>query len=93
MSVRFEWDPKKAASNLSKYSVAFEEALTVFANPLAKIFDDEQHARGRAMKRARLVPSPSPLPRGRNARERPPFQAAPPRLRGYSGAVISSDCG
>jgi uncharacterized DUF497 family protein len=42
--VRFEWDPKKAASNLSKHRVAFEEGLTVFADPLAKIFDDEDHS-------------------------------------------------
>ena len=42
--MRFEWDPKKAASNLSKHRVAFEEGLTVFANPLAKVFDDEDHS-------------------------------------------------
>jgi hypothetical protein len=28
MSVKFEWDPKKAASNLSKHGVSFEEGLT-----------------------------------------------------------------
>ena len=42
--MKFEWDPKKAASNLSKHRVAFEEGLTVFADPLAKIFDDEDHS-------------------------------------------------
>ena len=42
--MRFEWDPKKAASNRSKHRVAFEEGLTVFADPLAKIFDDEDHS-------------------------------------------------
>jgi len=42
--VKFEWDPKKAASNLAKHRVAFEEALTVFADPLARIFDDEDHS-------------------------------------------------
>jgi uncharacterized DUF497 family protein len=41
MGVKFEWDLKKAALNLSKHGVSFEEALTVFADPLAKIFDDE----------------------------------------------------
>jgi len=46
MSVKFEWDPKKAALNLSKHGVAFEEAVTVFADPLAKIFDDESHSIG-----------------------------------------------
>ena len=44
MSLRFEWDPKKAASNLSRHGVSFEEALTVFADPLARIFDDEDHS-------------------------------------------------
>ena len=44
--MKFEWDPKKAASNLSKHRVAFEEGLTVFADPLAKIFDDEDHSTG-----------------------------------------------
>ncbi len=41
MTARFAWDPKKAASNLKRHGVSFEEALTVFANPLARIFDDE----------------------------------------------------
>jgi uncharacterized DUF497 family protein len=44
MSLQFEWDRKKAASNLSEHGVAFEEALTVFAGPLARIFDDDDHS-------------------------------------------------
>jgi len=44
MSLRFEWDRKKAASNLFKHKVSFEEALTVFGDPLARIFDDEDHS-------------------------------------------------
>jgi len=44
MSLKFEWDRKKAASNLSKHGVSFEEALTVFGDPLARIFDDEDHS-------------------------------------------------
>jgi uncharacterized DUF497 family protein len=44
MSLKFEWDPRKAASNLSKHSVSFQEALTAFADPLARIFDDEDHS-------------------------------------------------
>lgn len=44
MSVRFEWDPKKAAANLAKHDVSFEEALTVFADPLARIFHDDDHS-------------------------------------------------
>ena len=33
MNLRFEWDPRKAAANLSKHGVQFEEALTVFGDP------------------------------------------------------------
>lgn len=44
MSLRFEWDPKKAKTNLTKHNVSFEEALTVFADPPARIFPDEEHS-------------------------------------------------
>ncbi len=44
MQLRFEWDERKAAANLSKHKVSFEEAQTVFYNPLACIFDDEWHS-------------------------------------------------
>lgn len=44
MSLLFEWDPNKAKSNLVKHEVSFEEAMTVFANPLARIFPDEEHS-------------------------------------------------
>jgi len=44
MSLRFEWDPEKAAANLAKHGVSFEEGLTVFSDPLARIFDDEDHS-------------------------------------------------
>jgi len=44
MSLKFDWDPRKAASNFSNHRVSFEEALTVFADPLARIFDDEDHS-------------------------------------------------
>jgi hypothetical protein len=44
MSLEFEWDPAKADENLRKHGVAFEEALTVFADPLARIFDDHEHS-------------------------------------------------
>ena len=39
-------DTKKAEANLAKHGISFEEALTVFADPLAQIFDDEEHATG-----------------------------------------------
>ena len=44
MSVQFEWDQDKAASNLKKHSIGFDEASTVFADPLALILDDEEHS-------------------------------------------------
>jgi len=31
--MRFEWDPKKAATNLKKHGVAFQEAATLFGAP------------------------------------------------------------
>lgn len=40
----FEWDARKAQENLKNHGVAFEEALTVFADPLANIFDDPDHS-------------------------------------------------
>ena len=40
MSVRFTWDPRKAASNARKHGVTFEEAATVFADPLALAIED-----------------------------------------------------
>jgi len=44
--MQFEWDESKAATNLSKHGVSFEEAKTLFNNPLALIFDDEAHSLG-----------------------------------------------
>jgi len=41
MSPKFEWVPKKATSNFSRHGVSFEEALTVFRDVFARIFDDE----------------------------------------------------
>jgi hypothetical protein len=36
----FEWDDDKAAENLAKHGVSFEEAATVFADPMAVYLDD-----------------------------------------------------
>lgn len=44
MRLNFEWDPDKAASNLKKHAVAFEEAATVFDDQFAAIFEDELHS-------------------------------------------------
>jgi uncharacterized DUF497 family protein len=42
--VNFTWDPKKARSNLQKHGVPFEEAVTVFYDPLAKVAHDPEHS-------------------------------------------------
>ena len=44
MALKFEWDPEKAASNLAKHRVSFDEASTVFADPRAKLFYDADHS-------------------------------------------------
>ena len=44
MPPEFEWDATKARENLKNHGVTFEEALTVFADPLARIFDDPDHS-------------------------------------------------
>lgn len=44
MTLQFEWDPEKAARNVAKRGVQFEEAASVFADPLALIFDDAHHS-------------------------------------------------
>ena len=44
MGYIFEWDARKAASNNSKHSVTFEEATTVFADPLAVLNSDPDHS-------------------------------------------------
>ena len=42
--MRFAWDPKKAAANLRKHGISFEEAATVFEDPLAVTHTDDAHA-------------------------------------------------
>ena len=42
--LQFTWDPAKAAANLRKHGVAFEDASTVFRNPLAKVMPDPTHS-------------------------------------------------
>jgi hypothetical protein len=44
MGLHFEWDKNKAASNSKKHKVKFEEALTIFRDPLARIFFDKEHS-------------------------------------------------
>ena len=40
----FEWDDQKAASNLSKYGVSFDEAVSVFGDDRALTFSDTDHS-------------------------------------------------
>ena len=44
MSYEFEWGRSKATANLLKHGVAFEEAVTVFADPLAINMPDPAHS-------------------------------------------------
>jgi hypothetical protein len=44
MSFEFEWDPRKARGNLGKHKVSFEEAVSVFADPLSSTITDPLHS-------------------------------------------------
>lgn len=44
MDLEFEWDRQKAEENRKSHRVSFEEAVTVFRDPLARIFDDPEHS-------------------------------------------------
>jgi uncharacterized protein len=44
LALEFEWDPRKAAVNLVKHKVSFEEAATVFGDPLGRILADPRHS-------------------------------------------------
>ncbi|HMH18728.1 MAG TPA: BrnT family toxin [Burkholderiales bacterium] len=44
--MRFEWHPEKASDNLSKHGVSFEEAATVFRDPLSATGADPDHSVG-----------------------------------------------
>jgi uncharacterized DUF497 family protein len=44
--IRFTWNSAKARANRWKHGIAFEEALTVFTDPLARIHDDPEHSEG-----------------------------------------------
>ena len=45
MPVTFEWEARKAARNLAKHGVSFEEASTSFLDPLGKVHGDPDHSR------------------------------------------------
>ena len=42
--MNFEWSKEKADLNLKKHNVTFEEAISVFDDPLSKIGEDVQHS-------------------------------------------------
>ena len=46
MGYRFEWDARKAAGNLTKHGVSFDEAITVFGDPLNVLISDPDHSIG-----------------------------------------------
>lgn len=43
-SLRFEWDPDKAAINRRKHGVSFEDAQSVFADERARLINDPDHS-------------------------------------------------
>jgi len=42
--VNFEWDPGKARQNRRKHRVSFQEAATVFGDPLGVTYSDPDHS-------------------------------------------------
>ena len=44
MKELFEWNPRKALLNLQKHAVSFEEAMTVFLDPLSLTIADPLHS-------------------------------------------------
>ena len=46
MGLEFEWDPHKEANNRARHGVSFQEAATVFADPLSITVADPDHTVG-----------------------------------------------
>ena len=44
--MQFEWDRGKAAKNFKKHGVSFDEAVTIFYDPLSATFPDPDHSVG-----------------------------------------------
>ncbi len=44
MEIIFEWDEPKARENLRKHKISFDEAKTIFNDPLLLTFHDERHS-------------------------------------------------
>ncbi len=45
MPLTFEWDSRKARSNLAKHHIGFEEASTIFGDALSLTIADPEHSR------------------------------------------------
>lgn len=46
MGYEFAWDAAKAAANVRKHGVSFEEAVTAFGDPLSVLMPDPDHSVG-----------------------------------------------
>ncbi len=46
MELKFEWDEQKAKTNQIKHGISFDEAITIFDDPLSLNFNDPDHSRG-----------------------------------------------
>ena len=44
--MKFAWDPRKSRQNLLDHGISFEEATTVFGDPLAGTIPDADHSSG-----------------------------------------------
>ena len=44
MKLNFEWDETKAKKNLKNHKVSFDEAITVFSDPLSVTIPDPDHS-------------------------------------------------
>lgn len=44
MALEFEWDPAKAKRNLKEHGVSFDEAATIFQDPLSITIADPDHS-------------------------------------------------
>ena len=48
MGLRFDWDQRKANSNLKKHGVSFQEATSIFADVLSITIPDPNHSASEA---------------------------------------------
>jgi len=44
MGLLFEWDEEKSRNNLRKHSISFDEATTIFGDPLSVTINDPRHS-------------------------------------------------